>query len=298
LGAVLFELITGRPPFEGETLPQVCANVLCEPAPKVSHAGVAIDAELERIIAGCLQKDPERRTADVGELQSQLEAWLAAGTDQSGSGVHHLIVVPEPDERARPSSSGPLPRFPSSPDPIPSPSLTPSPSLSLTPSPSLTPSTPPPRETLEPVHSLAEAVDDVRAERQRSGPVSGWHLSSLAVVALLAVTLVALVLWPPARQGASTAARPYVAGWLLPGPLDDGAPRVELKRDALDVHARGIEPNGALAEQEIERKDQQSVGAGWMFSPAQIEARQQRYQRYLESRGWKPAGSTPNPWGI
>ncbi|HEX9618698.1 MAG TPA: serine/threonine-protein kinase [Polyangiaceae bacterium] len=72
LGAVLYELLTGRPPFSNDTIPGVCAMVLsAEPtAPRQLNPDVPVD--LERIVLRCLKKDPAERFDDVGELADAL----------------------------------------------------------------------------------------------------------------------------------------------------------------------------------------------------------------------------------
>ncbi len=68
LGAILRELITGGPLFFGETVPEICAQLLSsERAPPMPESAT-ISAELEAIVQRCLEKDWHRRFADVAEL--------------------------------------------------------------------------------------------------------------------------------------------------------------------------------------------------------------------------------------
>lgn len=61
LGAVLYELISGRPAFEADTVPGLCAAIAtCEPAP-LAHAPSGLGA----VVFRCLEKDPARRFPDV-----------------------------------------------------------------------------------------------------------------------------------------------------------------------------------------------------------------------------------------
>jgi serine/threonine protein kinase len=77
LGAVLYEMVAGRRPFEGPTRADVLASVLQrEPAP-LSGRDAAVPIELERIVAKALRKDPERRYQGIKDLLIDLEALRA-----------------------------------------------------------------------------------------------------------------------------------------------------------------------------------------------------------------------------
>jgi TolB-like protein/tRNA A-37 threonylcarbamoyl transferase component Bud32 len=76
LGAVLFHLLTGRPPFIGEHALKVIQQTTEKPAPKLRSLVPALDRDLETICAKCLEREPHARYRSAGELAEDLERWL------------------------------------------------------------------------------------------------------------------------------------------------------------------------------------------------------------------------------
>jgi serine/threonine protein kinase/TolB-like protein len=76
LGAVLFDLLTGRPPFMGEHALKTIQQATEKPAPKLRTLAPALDRDLETICAKCLERDPQARYRSAGELADDLERRL------------------------------------------------------------------------------------------------------------------------------------------------------------------------------------------------------------------------------
>src|SRR6478736_5777040 len=76
LGAILFDLLTGRPPFLGEHALAVIQQASQNPAPKLRSLVPTLDKDLETICAKCLEREPTARYRSAGALAEDLERWL------------------------------------------------------------------------------------------------------------------------------------------------------------------------------------------------------------------------------
>ncbi|HEY5961481.1 MAG TPA: serine/threonine-protein kinase, partial [Polyangiaceae bacterium] len=68
IGAVLFELLTGRPLWTGASLSEVCAQVTRDPTPRLRDYAKGISPELSDVIDRCLEKDANLRYQQVSDL--------------------------------------------------------------------------------------------------------------------------------------------------------------------------------------------------------------------------------------
>jgi len=77
LGIIVYELLTGRVPFHGETLTELCLRVVSDPAPSPSEARKDLPPELVSIVMRCLEKEPSARYSSVSMLAAALEPFSA-----------------------------------------------------------------------------------------------------------------------------------------------------------------------------------------------------------------------------
>src|SRR6266496_3647184 len=76
LGAILFELLAGRPPFLGSNAVAVIRQAAETPAPKLRSIAHSYNRDLETICARCLERDRKARYQSAGDLATDLERWL------------------------------------------------------------------------------------------------------------------------------------------------------------------------------------------------------------------------------
>lgn len=76
LGAVLFAMLTGRPPFQAATPLDTVLMVMEQDPPNIRMLNRAVDSDLEMVVMKCLQKPQDLRYSSAGALASDLRAWL------------------------------------------------------------------------------------------------------------------------------------------------------------------------------------------------------------------------------
>ena len=80
-GAVLYEMLSGKPAFGGKTKASMIAAILSSEPPPLSAAQPLAPPALERVIKQCLAKDPDERWQTAGDIARELK-WIGEGGSQ------------------------------------------------------------------------------------------------------------------------------------------------------------------------------------------------------------------------
>jgi eukaryotic-like serine/threonine-protein kinase len=82
-GCVLYEMLTGQKAFTGKSQASLIGSIMnTDPAP-ISSIQPMVPASLDRIVKGCLAKEPEHRWSTAHDVMLQLQ-WIAEGGSQAG----------------------------------------------------------------------------------------------------------------------------------------------------------------------------------------------------------------------
>jgi len=105
LGIVLYQLLTGRMPFEGDTMPQLCAMVMTEPPRPLRDVRADLPESIVRVVNKCLQKDPAQRYPNVSELARALAAVDPTAGKGASDRISMLLREKAPESVAVPTNS-------------------------------------------------------------------------------------------------------------------------------------------------------------------------------------------------
>ena len=101
IGVILYELLTGRLPFEGESAVAIAVKHLTEQPPRVADFRPDVHPALEAAVMKALAKDPKQRYRDASEFAAALQsarAAIAMGEDGQGTAVWAPLVGAEGEE--------------------------------------------------------------------------------------------------------------------------------------------------------------------------------------------------------
>jgi len=76
-GVVLYEMLTGRQPFQGETAPDILASVLVR-EPELQRLPPDLNPRIPELLKRCLEKSPKRRWQAIGDVRAELESIAAS----------------------------------------------------------------------------------------------------------------------------------------------------------------------------------------------------------------------------
>jgi len=91
VGTVLYELITGRVPFEAETMPQLCTLILHRDPPSPRTIRPELPEAIEAVIMRCLRKDRAQRYPNVGALARDLAMFAPDAGPRSAERISRVL---------------------------------------------------------------------------------------------------------------------------------------------------------------------------------------------------------------
>ena len=97
-GAVLYEMLTGRRPFDGESQASIITAIMSSQPPAVSALQAVTPHALDRVVQRCLAKDPDARWQSAADLGAELR-WVAEGGAQ-------VTAASRPAKRGRRIAAG------------------------------------------------------------------------------------------------------------------------------------------------------------------------------------------------
>ncbi|PYP12514.1 MAG: hypothetical protein DMD56_03885 [Gemmatimonadetes bacterium] len=88
-GAMLYQMVTGTPPYDGDSSAEIVGKHLSDPVPVASDVNAKIPRWLSTVIVQCLAKRPEDRFQDADEVLAALQAGRTSGSERL-VGAHTL----------------------------------------------------------------------------------------------------------------------------------------------------------------------------------------------------------------
>jgi len=103
LGVVLYELITGKMPFDAESMAGLAVRIATDPPTRMTQVLATVPLELEGVVFKCLAKKPEERYQNIAELAADLEPF-APGSRPRVERIQRLVFGTTSPPRPVPSA--------------------------------------------------------------------------------------------------------------------------------------------------------------------------------------------------
>jgi serine/threonine-protein kinase len=184
LGIVLYEMLCGHPPFQGDNAAAVAYQQVYQPAPSVQACNPTVPDALAAIVARTLEKTPALRYPTAAALAAALNAYLA---NAQRTTPPYVSVVPAQPAPVLATPYGPEPLPPSSPQTAPTP-LVPLVDAAPAPAPVVPPAPAGPAPAYQPTASIAAppAAPAISAAGARRGGFAPWMALPILALLLLA----------------------------------------------------------------------------------------------------------------
>ncbi len=93
-GCILYEMLSGRRAFHGESAAETMSAILREDPPELTNTNKSITPALERLVNHCLEKNPESRFHSASDLAFALEALAGSGSNSTQTIAVNAIAPP------------------------------------------------------------------------------------------------------------------------------------------------------------------------------------------------------------
>jgi len=95
LGAILFEMLANRPPYQANTLPQLCQQLLTADPPKLRALRPEVPEGVEGVVARCLMRNINERWQEVKDISAALKPYSSRHQSQRPEAPSSPVLLPE-----------------------------------------------------------------------------------------------------------------------------------------------------------------------------------------------------------
>jgi len=92
-GAILYEMLSGRRAFQGDTAADTMTAILKEDPPDLSETGKSVSPALDRLVRHCLEKSPAQRFQSASDLAYELESMAGASSSAIAPGQARSLAL-------------------------------------------------------------------------------------------------------------------------------------------------------------------------------------------------------------